>query len=105
MPTSACWTGRRRKRSARPPPRCAPQAGLYELAIGGTAVGTGLNTHPDFAVRVCANLSAELEPPFIPAANKFAALAGHEPLLFAHGALKTLAAALIKIANDIRLAA
>jgi len=83
----------------------AAQAGLYELAIGGTAVGTGLNTHPDFAVRVCAVLSSELEPPFIPAANKFAALAGHEPLVFAHGALKTLAAALIKIANDIRLAA
>jgi fumarate hydratase class II len=56
-------------------------------------------------VRVCAELCAELERPFIPAANKFAALAGHEPLVFAHGALKTLAAALIKIANDIRLAA
>jgi fumarate hydratase class II len=83
----------------------AAQAGLYELAIGGTAVGTGLNTHPEFAARVCANLSAELELPLIPAANKFAALAGHEPLLFAHGAVKTLAAALIKIANDIRLAA
>ena len=83
----------------------AAQAGLYELAIGGTAVGTGLNTHPDFSVRVCAELCAELERPFIPAANKFAALAGHEPLVFAHGALKTLAAALIKIANDIRLAA
>src|SRR5262245_2555320 len=83
----------------------AAQAGLYELAIGGTAVGTGLNTHPDFAVRVCAVLSSELGPPFIPAANKFAALAGHEPPVFAHGALKTLAAALIKIANDIRLAA
>jgi fumarate hydratase class II len=83
----------------------AAQAGLYELAIGGTAVGTGLNTHPDFAASVCAVLSAELKAPFIPAANKFAALAGHEPLLFAHGALKTLAAALIKIANDIRLAA
>jgi fumarate hydratase class II len=81
------------------------QAGLYELAIGGTAVGTGLNTHPDFAARVCAIMSAELQLPFIPAANKFAALAGHEPLVFAHGALKTLAAALIKIANDIRLAA
>jgi fumarate hydratase, class II len=83
----------------------AAQAGLYELAIGGTAVGTGLNTHPDFAARVCAHLSAELKLPLIPAANKFAALAGHEPLVFAHGALKTLAAALIKIANDIRLAA
>jgi fumarate hydratase class II len=83
----------------------AAQAGLYELAIGGTAVGTGLNTHPDFAAQVCAHLSAELGLPFIPAANKFAALAGHEPLVFAHGALKTLAAALIKIASDIRLAA
>ena len=81
------------------------QAGLFELAIGGTAVGTGLNTHPDFAPRVCAILAAELGRPFTPAANKFAALAGHEPLVFAHGALKTLAAALFKIASDIRLAA
>jgi fumarate hydratase, class II len=83
----------------------ASQAGLHELAIGGTAVGTGLNTHPEFAARVCARLAAELGFPFVPAANKFAALAGHEPLVFAHGALKTLAAALVKIANDIRLAA
>ena len=83
----------------------AAQAGLYELAIGGTAVGTGLNTHPGFAAQVCAHLSAELQRPFIPAANKFAALAGHEPLVFAHGALKTLAAALFKVASDIRLAA
>ena len=83
----------------------AAQASLYELAIGGTAVGTGLNTHPQFAGQVCARLSAELQRPFIPAANKFAALAGHEPLVFAHGALKTLAAALFKIASDIRLAA
>jgi fumarate hydratase class II len=82
----------------------AAQPGLYELAIGGTAVGTGLNTHPDFASQVCANLRDQLNNlPFIPAANKFAALAGHEPLVFAHGALKTLAAALFKIANDIRL--
>ena len=79
------------------------QAGLYELAIGGTAVGTGLNTHPEFANRVCANL--ELNLPFVPAANKFAALAGHEPIAFAHGALKTLATALFKIGNDIRLLA
>jgi fumarate hydratase, class II len=76
---------------------------LYELAIGGTAVGTGLNTHPDFAAQVCANLRSQLGLPFIPAANKFAALGGHEALLFAHGALKTLAAAAAKIANDIRL--
>jgi fumarate hydratase class II len=82
----------------------AAQPGLYELAIGGTAVGTGLNTHPDFAAQVCANLRVQLDDvPFIPAANKFAALAGHEPLVFAHGALKTLAAALSKVANDIRL--
>jgi fumarate hydratase, class II len=81
----------------------AAQPGLYELAIGGTAVGTGLNTHPDFGARVCANLGAELNAPFIPAANKFAALGGHEALVFAHGALKTLAAAASKIANDIRL--
>jgi len=81
----------------------AAQAGLYELAIGGTAVGTGLNTHPEFATRVCANL--ELSLPFAPAANKFAGLAGHEALTFAHGALKTLAAALFKIGNDIRLLA
>jgi len=82
----------------------AAQPGLYELAIGGTAVGTGLNTHPDFAVQVCAHLRSQLnQVPFIPAANKFAALAGHEALVFAHGALKTLAAAASKIANDIRL--
>jgi len=83
----------------------AAQAGLHELAIGGTAVGTGLNTHPEFAPRVCAILSAELKLAFVPAANKFAALAGHEPLVFAHGALKTLATAVFKIASDVRLAA
>jgi fumarate hydratase, class II len=76
---------------------------LYELAIGGTAVGTGLNTHPEFAARVCRRLSRETGLAFVEAKNKFAALAGHEPLVFAHGALKTLAAALSKIANDIRL--
>ena len=77
--------------------------GLYELAIGGTAVGTGLNTHPEFADRVCVSISQELKIPFFSAKNKFAALAGHEALAFAHGALKTLAAALSKIANDVRL--
>ena len=82
----------------------AAQPGLYELAIGGTAVGTGLNTHPDFAAQLCANLRVPPNNiPFIPAANKFAALAGHEALVFAHGALKTLAVAASKIANDIRL--
>jgi len=79
--------------------------GLCELAIGGTAVGTGLNTHPRFAKMVADALAAEAGIAFAPAANKFAALAGHEALLFAHGALKTLAAALSKIANDVRLLA
>jgi len=75
---------------------------VYKLALGGTAVGTGLNTHPEFAVRVAAELARDTGLPFVTAPNKFQALAGHEALLFAHGALKTLAASLIKIANDIR---
>ena len=79
--------------------------GLYRLAIGGTAVGTGLNTHAEFSVRAAAEIARMAGLPFVPAPNKFAALAGHEALLFAHGALKTLAAALMKIANDIRLLA
>jgi fumarate hydratase class II len=76
--------------------------GLCELAIGGTAVGTGLNTHPEFGARVARDLSQATGMSFEPAPNKFAALAGHEALVFAHGALKTLAAALNKIANDVR---
>jgi fumarate hydratase class II len=83
----------------------AALAPLYELAVGGTAVGTGLNTHPQFARRVCERIAKETRLPFKEADNKFAALAGHEPLVFAHGAFKTLAVALFKIANDIRLAA
>jgi fumarate hydratase, class II len=83
----------------------AAQPALFRLAIGGTAVGTGLNTHAQFAAKVCAAIARETSLPFAEARNKFAALAGHEPLVFAHGALKTLAAALAKIANDIRLAA
>jgi fumarate hydratase class II len=79
--------------------------GLQRLAIGGTAVGTGLNAHPEFARRVCAALSEEAPIPFSEAPNKFAALGGHEAIVFAHGALKTLAAALFKIANDVRLLA
>jgi fumarate hydratase class II len=75
---------------------------LHELAVGGTAVGTGLNTHPDFGTRVAARLAGETGLPFRCAANRYAALAGHEPLMAAHGALKTLAAALMKIANDVR---
>jgi len=77
--------------------------GLCELALGGTAVGTGLNTHPEFAARVCAIVAAQTKIPFVEARNKFAALGGHEPLVFAHGALKTLATAASKIANDLRL--
>ncbi|MGH8766400.1 MAG: class II fumarate hydratase, partial [Burkholderiales bacterium] len=79
--------------------------GLYRLAIGGTAVGTGLNTHAEFGARVTTEVARMAGLPFEPAPNKFAALAGHEALVFAHGALKTLAAALSKIANDIRLLA
>jgi fumarate hydratase class II len=80
----------------------AAQGALLELAIGGTAVGTGLNAHPGFGDRVAAQLTRDLHLPFRSADNKFAALAGHEPLLAMHGALKTLAAALNKIANDVR---
>ncbi|MBM3658359.1 MAG: class II fumarate hydratase [Actinobacteria bacterium] len=76
--------------------------GLYELAIGGTAVGTGINTHPEFADR-CAQKIAELTGlPFVSAPNKFAALAAHDAVVFAHGAIKTLAVSLMKIANDVR---
>ena len=75
---------------------------LYPLAIGGTAVGTGLNTHPEFGDRVAAELARSIGLPFVGAANKFAALAAHDGLVAAHGALKTLAVALTKIANDIR---
>jgi len=76
--------------------------GVCELAIGGTAVGTGLNTHPEFGARVCEELSRRLPLPFVPAPNRFAALAGHEPVVVLHGALHALAAAATKIANDVR---
>jgi fumarate hydratase, class II len=75
---------------------------VYELAVGGTAVGTGLNTHPEFGDRVAAELASRTGLPFRSASNKFAALASHDPLVSAHGALKTLAAALMKLANDVR---
>ncbi len=75
---------------------------LGELAIGGTAVGTGINTHPDFARRVCAELSAELGCPFREAANHFEAQGAKDTCVEVSGQLKTLAAALIKVANDIR---
>lgn len=76
--------------------------GLLALAAGGTAVGTGLNAHPEFAPRIAAELGSRTGLSFKSAANKFAALAGHDALLAAHGAFKTLAAALMKIANDVR---
>ena len=75
---------------------------LCELALGGTAVGTGLNAHPEFAVRVAAKLAELAGHPFVTAPNKFEALAAKDAIVFAHGALKTAAAALNKIANDVR---
>lgn len=75
---------------------------LYELALGGTAVGTGLNTHPEFAVKSAAKISELTNKPFVSARNKFEALATHDALVEFHGVLKTLAASLMKIANDVR---
>ena len=75
---------------------------ILELAIGGTAVGTGLNTHVEFADRTAARIAELTGLPFRSAPNKFAALAAHDALVMASGALKTLAASLMKIANDIR---
>jgi fumarate hydratase class II len=76
--------------------------GLYQIALGGTAVGTGLNAHPEFGVRVAGRIAALTGLPFVTAPNKFQALAGQEAAVFASGALKTLATSLMKIANDIR---
>jgi fumarate hydratase class II len=76
--------------------------GLFELAIGGTAVGTGLNTHPEFAERASAKIVELTGLPFRSHPNKFAALSAHDELVFASGALETLSASLMKIANDIR---
>jgi len=76
---------------------------VHALAIGGTAVGTGLNTHPEFGQRVARRLASRLGAPFCVADNLFAAMAGHEALVGLHAALKMLAVALTKIANDIRL--
>src|SRR5262245_11032875 len=75
---------------------------LCELALGGTAVGTGLNAHPQFAVKVAAELSRLTGLPFVTAPNKFEALASCDAVVHAHGVLKTLAASLMKIANDVR---
>ena len=76
--------------------------GLLDLAIGGTAVGTGLNAHPEFAERSAAKIAELTGLPFKSHPNKFAALSAHDEIVFASGALKTLAASLMKIANDIR---
>ena len=75
---------------------------LYDLAIGGTAVGTGLNAHPEFAERAAQKIAELTGQPFRSHPNKFAALSAHDELVFAHGAVTTLAASLMKIANDIR---
>ena len=75
---------------------------LYELALGGTAVGTGLNAHPHFGELAAAKLAAATGRPFVPAANKFAALAAHDAVVAASAALRTLAGALFKVANDVR---
>ncbi len=76
---------------------------LYELALGGTAVGTGLNTHPDFAVKSAAKIAEITGLPFVTAPNKFEALAAHDAVVEASGVLKTIAVSLMKIANDIRM--
>ena len=76
--------------------------GLLELAIGGTAVGTGLNSHPEFGARAAKKIAELTRLPFVSHPNKFAALSAHDELVFASGALKTLAASLMKIANDVR---
>jgi fumarate hydratase class II len=76
--------------------------GLYELALGGTAVGTGINSHPKFAKLVAEIIARLTDLPFVSAPNKFAALAAHDAIVFTSGALKTLACALMKIANDVR---
>ncbi len=75
---------------------------VYELALGGTAVGTGLNTHPLYAALSAEKIAKETGLPFVTAPNKFSALAGHDALVFLHGAYKTAAVALMKIANDVR---
>lgn len=75
---------------------------ICELALGGTAVGTGLNTHPEYAVRVAAELAKLTGQPFVTSPNKFEALATCDALVHGHGALKGLAASLMKIANDVR---
>lgn len=76
---------------------------IFPLALGGTAVGTGLNTHPDFAAKAAQNIADETGLPFVTAPNKFEALAAHDALVEMSGALKTVAVSLMKIGNDIRM--
>jgi fumarate hydratase class II len=76
--------------------------GLYALAVGGTAVGTGLNAHAEFGARAAAEIARETGHPFVQAPNAFAALSAHDAMVAASGALRTLAGALMKIANDVR---
>ncbi|MDA1002691.1 MAG: class II fumarate hydratase [Chloroflexi bacterium] len=78
-------------------------ARLYELALGGTAVGTGLNSHPEYATRVAERIAAFTGLPFVTAANKFESLAAHDAQVELSGQLKTVAASMMKIANDVRL--
>lgn len=77
-------------------------SGIYELAMGATAVGTGLNTHPEFGRRMAVKIAEKTHLPFVTAKNKFAALSSHDEIVFVSGALKTLACSLMKLANDIR---
>jgi fumarate hydratase class II len=76
--------------------------GVWELALGGTAVGTGLNTHPRYAALAAQHVAGETELPFVSAPNKFSGLAGHDALVFLHGAYRMAAVALMKVANDVR---
>jgi fumarate hydratase class II len=76
--------------------------GLHALALGGTAVGTGLNAHPEFGARAAAAIARETGAPFLPAPNKFAALAAHDAMVATSAAVRTLAGALMKVANDVR---
>lgn len=75
---------------------------LLELALGGTAVGTGINAHPEFGVRIAEEIAASVSRPFVTAENKFHALTSHDEIVHVHGAMKALAADLMKIANDVR---
>ena len=93
------WTSLLERDSAR---LTSVLGGLFDLAVGGTAVGTGMNSHPEFAARAAAKIAGLTGLPFRSHPNKFASLSAHDELVFAHGAVNTLAGSLMKIANDIR---